>query len=107
MAAITCDWPVSDTQTLAFEVYGDNEEWNDVPGVYLFCCLKSNYWEALYVGQTDSFSDQLTNHERHGEAARDGATHIHVLVERSKAKRDQIERSLIQYLQPPMNDYCP
>ena len=97
------NWPLGNGQVLQFDVYDRNEGWNDVPGLYIFSYAKVSSWYALYVGQAESFSTRLPNHERLNEAVRNGATHIHALVVRQQSMRDQWERMLIQNLQPPLN----
>ena len=101
----TVRWPLGNGKFLPFEVYCSNEDWNDVPGLYIFAIQEPprGDWHSLYVGQADSFSKRLPNHERWHEAVRNGATHIHAIVVKSQSDRDLWERMLIQHLQPPMN----
>jgi hypothetical protein len=99
----TCKWPLGNGQTLEFKVYGTNENWNNVAGLYIFSYLATEGWFPLYVGQANPFSDRLPNHERLSEAVQRGATHIHAVVVPQQANRDNWARMLIQYLQPPMN----
>lgn len=101
---MTCNWPLSNGQSLKFEVYGRNEGWNAVGGLYIFSYQGSDgSWYALYVGQASDFSARLPNHERLNEAVSLGATHIHAKVMPAKSDRDLFERALIQHLQPRMN----
>ncbi|MBD2566779.1 hypothetical protein [Anabaena lutea] len=62
-------------------------------------------WYPLYVGQTDDFSSRLPNHERLPQAIQRGATHIHVAIITQQRQRDILEKMLIPYLQPPLNDH--
>lgn len=99
-----CNWPIGNGQSLTFNVYDKNEGWKSLAGLYIFSYKASDgTWFPLYIGQTDDFSSRLPSHERLDEAVQLGATHIHALVESQQLQRDQIEKSLIQYLQPPMN----
>lgn len=97
------NWPLGNGQVLQFDVFDRNMGWNDVPGLYIFSYATANGWYALYVGQAESFSARLPNHERLAEAVRNGATHIHAMVVRQQTMRDQWEHMLIQTLQPPLN----
>jgi excinuclease UvrABC nuclease subunit len=86
-------------------VYTINTNWNDdVGGIYIFSGpINNNQWVAYYIGQTDSFKDRLPNHERWEEAKRLGATHVHAMVVRQEATREDIERELIRAFQPRLN----
>ena len=87
-----------------FAVYPPDTKWNDVAGVYIFCGLNAqNQWQAVYIGQTDSFATRIPSHEQWTAAARLGATHVHALTISEAATRDAVERELIQAYQPPLN----
>lgn len=95
----TCTW-----LSYEFTVYPANAEWNAVGGVYIFTGLTpQNQWRPYYMGQAESFQDRLPNHERWAEAARLGATHVHVRVVQQEATRQAVEQELIQRFQPPLN----
>lgn len=100
---MSCNWPLGNGHTLKFDVYGQNQGWNQVAGLYIFAYQSGNNWYALYVGQTDDFSSRLTNHERLQEAVNLGATHIHACVVPTQSERDRLEKLLIQNLQPRLN----
>jgi hypothetical protein len=91
-------------ENLKFSVLHKAEKWNPVPGLYIFARLTRDGWEPLYVGQTDDFSNRIPHHERWEEAARLGAGYVHAVVVRSEATRKLYEKSLIQLLNPPLND---
>ena len=86
-----------------FIVYSPNTNWNDVAGVYIFAGLKQGRWMPLYIGETESFSDRLPNHERWAEAYRAGATHVHAMVVSHEQQRKNIEAELIERYQPSLN----
>lgn len=87
-----------------FDVFTPTSTWKTVGGVYIFTGLNNQaQWIALYIGQTNAFSERLPNHERWPEAQRLGATHIHLLQVPSAAIRILIERELIQAYQPLLN----
>ncbi len=101
----TCNWPFGNGQTLECEVLDTNTTWHSVAGLYVFAYRTDpTHWHALYVGQTDDFGSRMPPfHERWYEALRRGATHIHAVVIPLAARRDALERMLIQTLQPEMN----
>lgn len=89
-----------------FNVYSDNANWNDVPGVYIFAKRGPgllNIWNALYIGETGSLSKRLPGHERWFHARIRGATHIHVRQVKWAFERMSIERELVSQYQPPLN----
>ncbi|NNN07160.1 MAG: hypothetical protein HKL90_14805 [Elusimicrobia bacterium] len=87
-----------------FEVYATGADWNNVPGVYIFCGINAqNRWEALYIGQAQSFRDRFSSHEQWDPAARLGATHVHARVIRGENEREAVEFELIQACQPRLN----
>lgn len=92
-----CKWPLCYGETLDFIIYDLNATWNDVAGLYIFSFFIQNGWYALYVGQTDSFRNRISNHERLDEAIRRGATHIHSLVVPLAANRNIWLKMLIQH----------
>ena len=79
--------------------------WNDLPGIYIFAGLDDTrqWWLAKYVGQTNSLSARLANHERMHDAQNSGATHIHACVIRDASMRLNLEESLIRAYSPPLN----
>lgn len=77
--------------------------WNDAPGNYIFCKVEQGRWVAVYVGQTDSFSQRLPNHEVRYCASIHGATHIHAHVHVNAGARINEEKDLIILHQPACN----
>ena len=87
-----------------FTVCQHSDNWNDVGGLYIFAGQnQQGQWVALYIGQADSFKNRIPSHERHAEAVRLGSTRVHAMVEGSQARRDSIEKELIQHFQPRLN----
>lgn len=87
-----------------FTAYPPTTTWNHVSGIYIFARQSSpGNWQALYIGQAQSFADRLPSHERWSEAARHGATHIHALIVPQQVNRDAIEQTLIRACQPVLN----
>lgn len=101
----TCNWTGSSGKVYSYEMYLIDQGWNDVPGNYIFAKETTRgRWTALYVGQTESLSDRLPNHNKRPSAIRNGATHIHAHVNRDVDARLTEEADLIKALQPPCND---
>ncbi len=91
----------------SFLVYDlEGTTWNDVPGVYIFAGLDSTrgWWQAKYIGRTNSFKDRIPNHERWDEAQQMGATHVHARVVQGAAQQIDLEDALIRAYRPPLND---
>lgn len=99
----TCTWPIGNNETLQFNIYTQDGEWNPVAGLYIFTYFDGQLWRPVYVGQADDFSNRLPNHERWDEARRFGATHVHAKVVPLAANRDTLETRLIAHLQPVLN----
>lgn len=102
----TCNWPGASRATYTYGIYKMDGDWNLVPGNYIFAKETSpGVWEALYVGQTESFRARITpNHEEWERAIRLGATHIHARVNQAgKTARLEEESDLIRSLNPPLN----
>ena len=91
-----------------FEVFPVGTLFNSVPGVYIACRLPSAGWyQALYVGETQSVKDRLNgsanNHYGLRCAAHNGMSHIAVMVVYSDAERLRIETDLRHGLNPCCN----
>ena len=100
-----CTWPIGNNESLDFAIYSLSDQWNKVAGLYIFAHrTDQTHWQSLYVGQTDDFSSRIPNHEQWCSAVRLGATHIHARVVPAAAVRDTLERRLISFLQPPLNE---
>ncbi len=100
----TCNWPLGNGQNLECTILTPDANWNRAAGLYIFAhSTDASHWRAVYVGQTDDFSSRIPGHERWSEAARLGATHVHAAVVPQQANRDNLEKMLIQSLQPPLN----
>ena len=104
-----CTWPLGNGQTVEFNIYDPQiTTWKAVAGLYIFAYDDGQYWQALYIGQTDDFSARLPHHERLDEAAQRGATHIHAVVVPPAANRDTLEiRGLFSCRHPPQLIFQP
>jgi len=85
--------------------------WNwfpEVGGLYLFVAapIRSQFstrYSVLYVGEASSIRTRLPSHEKIPEARNLGMTEIHYMTEADDLRRRQIEKDLIQRLQPELN----
>jgi hypothetical protein len=82
----------------------DHTSWYAVPGNYIFAMLTPAGWQAIYVGETESFKQRIPSHERWEAARRHGATHVHARVNNAGEQARRAEESdLIRALDPPCN----
>lgn len=101
-------WRGASEQPYTFEAHPVGTQFNPVSGVYIFCRkLVSGNWEALYVGETQSFKQRLNtgigSHDGNARAARLGMTHIAALCVAGDAERLRIETDLRHGLNPSAN----
>lgn len=88
-----------------FSVHDYDADWNEVAGIYIFAGVNSEgKWYPLYIGQSDSLAVRLSTHEKWPEAERLGATHVHAMTVGDAAVRAEVERNLIQFYQPRLNE---
>lgn len=82
-----------------------SSDWHELPGVYVFAKLMNGEGELepLYIGETNNFATRFPSHEKWASAARLGATQIHAMVVSDEECRKQIERELIDYYDPILN----
>ena len=106
--AFNITWRGASGQSYTFETYLDKTGFNAVSGVYIFCRqLISGNWEALYVGETQSFKQRLNtgigSHDGYARAKRLGMTHIAALKVAGDTERLRIETDLRHGLNPSAN----
>ena len=88
-----------------FQICTYGGSWNPVPGLYIFCAVAgTGRWRALYVGQTDSFSESFRDHPVWPEAVRRGATHVHAFFSDDNVERFALEQALVYAFKPPLNE---
>jgi len=78
------------------------------PGVYIFAKLAGQYWNPIYIGETTSFKQRLTDglaqHHRLDCIRQQGATHIFTLrITGSDQARTGVETDLRNNYNPPCN----
>ncbi|MFD1157014.1 hypothetical protein [Roseovarius aestuarii] len=104
----TVTWTGNSGSQYRFDVFPVGTQFNPISGVYVACRrLITGQFEALYVGETQSFKDRLNvnagNHDGLRCAARNGMTHIGAIVSTSSAERLRIETDLRHGLNPSCN----
>ncbi len=106
MTSVTCTG--ASGRSYSFELHPWGVPFLPLSGVYIAARATSpNRWEALYVGETQSFHDRvyagLGSHDRMKRARDRGATHIGVYFTFDDSERLRIESELIHTLMPPCN----
>jgi hypothetical protein len=106
--ALNVTWPGQSGKTYTFETHPIGTEFNPASGVYIACKRSGNLnWDALYVGETQSFHDRLNtgleDHDGLKCARRNGATHLGVMIVHGNANRLSVETELRHVLDPACN----
>ena len=102
-------WTGTSRRQYHFQLWPIGTQFFAVAGVYIFCSpLSDDRWRGLYVGQTESFKDRLTDglrqHHRLPAILQNGASHICVLpAPGGLALRCAIETDLRRILDPVCN----
>lgn len=107
--AFEVTWRGASGNSHNFQTVPFGTNFNPVSGVYIFCRqTQPGKWQALYVGETQSFSQRLNerinSHEGFRRAQRMGMTHIGVLVVPGQQNRLRTETDLRHGLKPPANE---
>lgn len=87
-------------------IYTIDTTFKDVPGNYIYVKETSKgYWSPIYIGETDSLKERLSNHEKMPCVKRHGGKHIHT---HSSASNEEVRRAeeidLISKWDPPCNN---
>jgi hypothetical protein len=100
------DWPGLSGKTYRYWIYPIGTTFDGKPGNYAFAKESSpNTWVSVYFGQTGDLSERFENHHKASCARRNGATHIHVHMNKDgEAARLREERDLIAKWRPVCND---
>ena len=101
----TIMWPGKSGKEYKYWIYPIGASFKDAPGNYIFAKeSKPGHWLPVYIGQTNSLSTRLANHEKESCAKRNGATHIHAHLNEREADRLAEEKDLILRWKPPCNE---
>ena len=89
---------------LYFQIHAPDSIWNENGGIFIFSKRTSNSkWVALFIGETDSFRDDLKHHPQWQQAVSLGATHIHTRAYESHQDRRIDLQTLIKAYRPALN----
>ena len=96
------EWP-GVSGKYGYYVYDIDRKFEDEPGNYIFA-EKTTAWTAVYIGETSSLKDRLSNHEKEPCAKQNGATYVHVHGSSGEeVTRKLEEQDLIKNLNPVCN----
>ena len=104
--AETCDWTGRSGKVYTYNIYPFGTNFEAAPGNYIFAKhLTSTSYSAIYIGETQDFSERFDNHHKIYCITQNGATHIHVHVNTAgEAARLDEEKDLKLAYMPPCND---
>ena len=105
MAEQTIMWLGKSGKEYKYWIHEMDTSFKDEPGNYLFAKQTSpGKWTPVYIGETESLKDRLSNHDKLPCVKRHGGTHIHAHTTPGgqKVRRDE-EGDLIAKWDPPCN----
>jgi len=104
--AYTCRWKgASDKEYIYIINSIKDSALDDVPGNYIFAReSEPNKWEALYIGETESFKDLIPNHNELTCIRRNKCTHVHTHTNLTNQARLAEEKDLLANHTTPCND---
>lgn len=90
-----------------FEIFSKWQRFADnVSAVYAFLAQDKNdpsKLKILYIGQSEDLDQRLLNHNKWGEAARRGFSHLGIL-RLATSQLDSVERDLVRFHEPELNE---
>lgn len=106
-----------------FTLYSLDTKFNRIAGIYIFLIIppisevtvaevlearhpeliEGQHYSLLYAGITNNFRGRFNQHHKIEQAKSLGMTHIGIFKASSIRKRKKIEREILQYLNPPLN----
>lgn len=100
-----CKWTGASGKEYIYEIYLiEGTTWNDVKGNYIFAKeSKPQNWEALYIGETESFKDRIPNHNELPCIQLNKGTHVHVRINYDSQARLAEEKDLLANHTTPCN----
>lgn len=104
--AVEVTWYGRSGTGYTYTVYAPDGNWNDVPGNYIFARTTPGGWEAIYIGETDSFKNRPMGpgHAKWDCAKRHRVTHIHAHTNNGgQAARRGEEADLLASRNPACN----
>lgn len=98
-------WPGQSGKEYKYWIYPIGTTFTDKAGNYVFAKETSpGRWSPVYIGQTNSLSARLSNHEKESCAKRNGATHVHAHTSSGENERMLEEKDLILKWRPACNN---
>ncbi len=103
--AETIMWPGASGKEYKYWIHAIGTTFKDEPGNYIFAKETSRgHWTPIYIGETNSLRDRLSNHEKMSCVRRNGGTHIHAHTSSSDVNVRRAEESdLLDKWDPPCN----
>ena len=94
--ADTCIWTGASGKEYEYEIFPIRANWTDKPGNYIFAAsISPGKWQALYIGETISFIDELPYHDELSCIQSNGATHVHARIVQDSQARLAEEKDLL------------
>ncbi len=104
MANETVNWPGASGTKYKYWVHSLDTTFKDQGGNYIFAKkTASGKWTPVYIGETESLSDRLPNHDKLPCVRRNGGTHIHAHTSGGQRERRAEEADLLANFNPPCN----
>ncbi len=105
MAEETIMWPGASGTEYKYWIFPIGTSFKDEPGNYIFAKKTApDSYTPIYIGETGSLKDRLSNHEKMPCVKRHGGTHIHVHTSSEDEKTRKVEESdLLKRWDPPCN----
>ena len=105
MAEQTIMWPGASGKEYKYWIYRIGTTFKDTPGNYIFAKESSpGRWTPIYIGETESLRDRLSNHDKMPCVKRHGGTHIHAhTTSGGQDVRRAEESDLLAKWDPPCN----
>lgn len=105
MAEQTIKWPGASGSEYKYWIHPIGTSFDDGPGNYIFAKETSpGRWTPVYIGETESLKDRLSNHEKMPCVRLNGGTHVHAHTSSADVKIRRAEESdLIKLWDSPCN----
>jgi hypothetical protein len=106
VADTTIEWPGSSGGTYTYWIHEIGTAFKDSPGSYIFAKETSpGRWTPVYIGETNSLKDRLSNHEKMPCVRRHSGTHVHAHTSSADGQvRREEEADLLNKWNPPCNE---
>lgn len=102
--AYTCTWKGASGKEYEYDIFPIKANWADKPGNYIFAReISPDQWQALYIGETISFIDELPYHDELSCIESNGATHVHARINPEGQARLDEEEDLRAGIETPCN----